>query len=98
MSKMPPNSSSFIDPDDFVKNLLEGHPGESRDPEHLEITYPFRVLKKSWQRLCLGPGVRPDRAGSIGWVATCPQGLKPVSFGGGGGYFPRPINGEISAL
>jgi len=55
-------------------------------------------LKKWPHRLCLGPGVRPERAGSIGWVSPCLGGSKLVSAGGGGGYFPRPLHGEISAL
>jgi hypothetical protein len=31
-------SYEIIKLDDFVKSLLERHPGESRGPEHLEIT------------------------------------------------------------
>ena len=58
----------------------------------------FRFLKICWQRPCLGPGARPERAGSIGWVSPCLRGSKLVSSGGGGGYLPRPIHGEISAL
>jgi hypothetical protein len=46
MSKMPPNSSSFIDPDDLVKILWEGHLGESHGPKHLEIT-GFRRLPRT---------------------------------------------------
>ena len=62
------------------------------------LRYHFRILKKWGDRLCWGPGARPERAGSIGWVAPCPGGSKLVSSGGGGGYLPRPIHGEISAL
>jgi len=32
----------------------------------LEETYQLRILKKWRQRLCLGSGARPERAGSIG--------------------------------
>jgi hypothetical protein len=56
------------------------------------------VLKKWSARLGWGPGARPERAGSIGWVSTCLRGSKIVSSGGGGGYLPRPLYGEISAL
>jgi hypothetical protein len=35
----------------------------------IENWYQFRVLKKWGDRLCWGPGARPERAGSIGWVA-----------------------------
>jgi hypothetical protein len=31
----------------------------------------FRVLKKWGDRLCWGPGTKPERAGSIGWVSPC---------------------------
>ena len=64
----------------------------------MQLSCPFRVLKKWRQRLCWGPGARPERAGKIGWVALCPRGSKLVSAGGGGGSQPRPIYGDISAL
>ena len=66
--------------------------------EELRNLYQFRVLKKWRHRFYLGPGGRPERAGSIGRVSPCLQGSKLVSSGGGGGYFSRPIHGEISAL
>ena len=64
----------------------------------LLILYQFRVLKKWGDRLCWGPGARTERAGSIGRAAPWPQRSKLVSSGGGGGYLPRPIPEEISAL
>jgi len=62
------------------------------------ILHPFSFLKKWCSRLIWGPGARTERAGSIGWVAPWPRRLKLVSAGGGGGYLPRPIHGETSAL
>ena len=45
----------------------------------------------------MGPGARPERAGSIGWVAPWPQRSKLDSAGEGGGSLPRPLHEEISA-
>ena len=43
---------------------------------HQEFNYlrQFRILKKWRQRLCLGSGARPERAGSIGWASPCLRG------------------------
>ena len=64
----------------------------------LKNKYQFRVLKKWCDRLCWGPGARMERARSIGRVAPWRRRSKRVSSDGGGGYLPRPIHGEISAL
>ena len=68
-------------------------PNNTRDKapsRQFAFLYQFRVLKKWRERLCLGPGARPERAGSIGWVAPYPRGSKLVSSGGGGGVFSPP--------
>jgi hypothetical protein len=61
------------------------------------MPYQFRVLKKTCDRLCRGPGAGTERAGSIGWAAPLIQRARLVSAGGGGVYLPRPLHGEISA-
>jgi hypothetical protein len=63
-----------------------------------DIWYQFSVLKKCCDRLCWGPGARTERAGSIGWAVPWPRRSKLVSERGGGGYLPRPLHEEISAL
>jgi hypothetical protein len=50
--------------------------------------HQFRVLKKSCDRLCRGPGAGTERAGSIGWASPLPRRSEHVSAGGGGGYLP----------
>ena len=77
--------------------MLPDH-GIKEEEKKLEFMYQFRVLKDWRDRLCWGPGARTERAGSIGWAAPWPRKSKLVSAGGGGGYLPRPIHGEISAL
>jgi hypothetical protein len=64
----------------------------------LNYSYHFRVLKIWGDRLGWGPGAGAERAGSIGRASSWLRGQELVSAGGGGGYLPRPLYGEISAL
>ena len=40
----------------------------------MKFLYQFGILKKWRQRICLGSGARPERAGSIGWASPCLRG------------------------
>jgi hypothetical protein len=46
----------------------------AENAEKIQNLYQFNVLKKCRQGLCWGPGGRPERAGSIGWVSPCLRG------------------------
>ncbi|MCX5914404.1 MAG: hypothetical protein NTV04_21035, partial [Deltaproteobacteria bacterium] len=74
----------------------------SKHERHTEYDFlrihQFCGLKKWGNSFRFGPGVRVERAGSIGWISPWPRGPQAVSAGGGGASLHRPTFGEISAL
>jgi len=77
------------------KTMVQGEGGQGLSSavghrQKQEFPYPFRVLEKWREGLSLGPGARPERAGSIGWVAPYLRDQSSFPPKEAGGIFPAP--------